>query len=248
MPDALAAPSFTPASGIEYRTIAGIPGTYFDCAPLRATMSTAACARSWSESQSTDNCKCLSCKGCAVGESHSGREPATVVPSAAPAVVWRCCHCGISPTTRLVGGTYCVSCYNRRRELLIGRNGKGKFPDMIGAELHPAWAVVARTPGVDAQAVSRTPHGTTEDWQRPVLTAVFTPKSALGASASFFRIANGKILVWCVVANEAEMQRVIAKRLPGHRVERIEIEPDFNEFRRAELDPSWWLRELAPKA
>ncbi len=81
-----------------------------------------------------------------------------------------------------------------------------------------------------------------------MLTAVFTPKSALGASASFFRIANGKILVWCVVANEAEMQRVIAKRLPGHRVERIEIEPDFNEFRRAELDPSWWLRELAPKA
>jgi hypothetical protein len=41
-----------------------------------------------------------------------------------------CSRCGCGSARRLIGGTRCVSCYNREREFVRGRNRKGTRPTM----------------------------------------------------------------------------------------------------------------------
>jgi hypothetical protein len=57
-----------------------------------------------------------------------------------------CPRC-LRPAPRLINGWLCVSCYNRHREVLVGRNAKGSRPQLT-ALLHAAQIVVADETGV----------------------------------------------------------------------------------------------------
>ena len=68
------------------------------------------------------------CRGCPIGAAHAGQAEATTSRLFAMSICARC----DSGATRLIRGHLCVSCYNREREYLKGRNAKGNKP-----VLHP---------------------------------------------------------------------------------------------------------------
>lgn len=106
-------PPFLDAPMVELRELYGMK--VFDCAPLRATITPATCAANYL------SCKRTLCTECPIGAEHAGR----TVP---PKISWRlCCRCGRTDQ-RLIRGQICVSCYNREREVLVGRNAKGAPP------------------------------------------------------------------------------------------------------------------------
>mgnify|MGYP000971206371 CR=1 FL=1 len=121
------------APQVEYRVI--VEGQqHFDCALLRATLSTKACALRWNaarEAEEERRDRLISCKRCPVGamhfEAHRQHEPAEV-PAAPmerkPPRASVCVRCG-KPSDRLVGGELCVSDFNREREWLRGYNARG---------------------------------------------------------------------------------------------------------------------------
>ena len=73
------------------------------------------------------------CSNCAIGAHHAGRDGANLAPLAGRRICARC-HVG---TPRLIRGHLCPSCYNRERELRVGRNGKGRQPIKARAALAP---------------------------------------------------------------------------------------------------------------
>ena len=97
---------------VQYREI--YPGYIgFDCPALRATLSAANCADNWKHR------RCLACNGCPIGAEHAGENPAPPVRARLP-----CVRCGRSDL-RLLSRCLCISCYNREREAVKGRNAKG---------------------------------------------------------------------------------------------------------------------------
>jgi hypothetical protein len=62
------------------------------------------------------------CRFCPLGAKHSG-DPSAVMGSRLYGALL-CARCE-RHANRLVGGVVCVSCYNRRRENLLGLNAKG---------------------------------------------------------------------------------------------------------------------------
>lgn len=52
-------------------------------------------------------------------------------------------------------------------------------------------------------------------------------------------------MIWAIVGSQAELERIVGKRLHGHQIEHMELEPSFSEFREAGIDPSWWMRGCA---
>lgn len=96
-----------------------MPGVqHFECQAQRCTLSVTSCAAQYRRAKAPDSGS--ACRGCRLGAEHAG-EKLTSTPRRL------CCRCGRTDQ-RLVGGQVCVSCYNRQRELLVGRNGKGQFP------------------------------------------------------------------------------------------------------------------------
>jgi hypothetical protein len=129
-----------PAVGVQYRRLCA-GQRHFDCLPLRATLSTHACA---------DNVRVgrPSCHGCGVGALHrvehadapcevptrrplqsEGAQPLRFDP---PPRRQHCVRCWTQPGSRDRGGlvvdAICVSCFNRAREARVGRNAKGHRP------------------------------------------------------------------------------------------------------------------------
>lgn len=82
-----------------------------------------------------------SCLACPVGASHAGQ---TVEPNAAAAEAYRtlCPRC-FRLASRMIQGEFCVSCYNRDREVQIGRDRKGARPKLAD-RLHPIATRVRR--------------------------------------------------------------------------------------------------------
>ncbi len=115
---------------------------------------------------------------------------------------------------------------------------------MASARLHPAWAVVkGKSPAEPPAEIKR---GTRQQ-RAPDVAVVFDKcRSKLHATPTIYRLPDGRYLLWSIVASLPEMERIVAKRLPGCQVDHIEIEPSFSEFHEAAIDVSWWLRELAP--
>ncbi|MEX3934834.1 hypothetical protein AB4Y32_24105 [Paraburkholderia phymatum] len=138
---------------VEYFEIDLMPGRrFFRCEPLRASISTDECERRWRAgnmlaevtaekraglggsidadfAQTEASTRCLVCKGCGLGARHAG------VPDANPSLlrgqsVCARCHRG---ATRLIGRRICISCYNRQRELFVGKNSKGTKPVKLAA-------------------------------------------------------------------------------------------------------------------
>ncbi|CAE6693976.1 hypothetical protein R69619_00386 [Paraburkholderia nemoris] len=120
-----------------YFELAGglLPGVrHFACSKLRATMSVEACSGRWHKANSTDvdADRMNTCKHCATGAQHSGRANHNPSKLRGMTICGRC-HTGVA---RLIGKHLCVSCYNRQREYLIGKNAKGTAPIKL-AKLEP---------------------------------------------------------------------------------------------------------------
>ncbi|WP_143098239.1 hypothetical protein [Variovorax sp. OK605] len=97
-------------------------GAYFACKALRATLSKSGCADRWRAALPGS-----ACYGCPIGRQH---QPASAGSSAPPPQERRlttCQRCGRSDLRIVHERGICISCYNRQRELIRGRNGKG-FP------------------------------------------------------------------------------------------------------------------------
>ncbi len=112
-------------TGIEYRTDLVPWQRHFQCSPLRALLSTQACADRWSRAMQPDMERLITCKRCPIGrqhhaEIHPDQEDVTVQPERAPV----CVRCG-RPATRMIGGEICPSCFNRAAEAKRGYNARG---------------------------------------------------------------------------------------------------------------------------
>jgi hypothetical protein len=116
------------AAGVTYSTIPGVSGDFFRCGPYKATVSTSACAKRWRKAQTAKSFALDTihlCRGCSLGSIHSGERPIKYSVLYEAGI---CARCGRNPGRRLIGGRQCPSCYNRARELRIGKNGKGTAP------------------------------------------------------------------------------------------------------------------------
>lgn len=103
------------------------------------TLTPAGCARLYQRAKveaRDPSCRLWECRGCAVGASHAGE------PAPAPAPSRACPRCG-ARAARLIraraGWPVCVSCYNREREVLRGRNARGGRPRLVLATV-AVWA------------------------------------------------------------------------------------------------------------
>lgn len=119
----------TAAPGIDYSTREDCPGLFFRCEPNRATISVMSCSGMWKQANAKgkrhDPCDRLHhCQRCEIGAAHSGEE---VIKTSALFGARMCSRCH-RPSSRLIHGEQCPSCYNRERELVIGKNGKGTKP------------------------------------------------------------------------------------------------------------------------
>jgi hypothetical protein len=113
--------------GINYFKYDGVAGDYFHCPKDVGTFSTDFCARIYQEAMSPQGLKDgvrIACRGCVIGAGHAG-----VCGSSASRFLGllSCSRCQ-KGATRLIRGSICVSCYNREREVLIGKNAKGNKP------------------------------------------------------------------------------------------------------------------------
>jgi hypothetical protein len=96
--------------------------------PGNLKLTPAACAAAWTRARrnaEADQIRLAPCVGCQVGASNAGAKVRPAAPVQATASVLSCVRCGQSGGRRLVGSRLCVSCYNREREYLTGRNAKG---------------------------------------------------------------------------------------------------------------------------
>jgi hypothetical protein len=104
-----------------------LPGIrHFACDRLRATLSVSSCGARWEKANGTDvdADRFHTCRRCPIGASHAGRVDHNPSPFRGMMICGRC-HRG---APRLIGKHLCVSCFNRARELRLGRNAKGTAP------------------------------------------------------------------------------------------------------------------------
>lgn len=110
---------------VEYFEREEIPGRpHFRCERLSATLSVSSCATMWKQANHENVERLSRCKTCPLGAVHAGETAASMSPLMGTAVCARC-HRG---ATRLIGKHLCISCYNRQREVLVGKNSKGSRP------------------------------------------------------------------------------------------------------------------------
>lgn len=114
---------------MDYRMIEGVPGQYFDCPYGMGTLSVDACSRSYQMSMSQIGLRegrRVTCRACPVGACHAG-VPSEVASASRFLGLGYCSRCH-GDARRLIRGSICISCYNREREVLIGKNAKGSRP------------------------------------------------------------------------------------------------------------------------
>ena len=198
---------------VVYREI--IPGFLgFDCTALRATLSPSSCAANWRAGRDGS-----ACRGCRIGATHAGQ------PDAPPPVSMRlCCRCGTA-STRIIGGVFCVGCYNRARECIRQENRKGFFPWRTGDQLRQAVAAV-RVKNANAS-----------------LGQTFAPKPSLIGSTWNSGIHRDHLpgtpwLSWCdfehvwmesVVTGADELDRIIERLLPGGEIVASDFSAPFSD-------------------
>ena len=112
---------------IIYFKYDGALGDYFSCPKGLGTYSTDFCARMYKEAMSPLGLKeglRFACKSCQVGAKH-----AKACSNSTSCLLGKlfCSRCQ-KGANRLIRGSICASCYNREREVLIGKNSKGTEP------------------------------------------------------------------------------------------------------------------------
>lgn len=111
-----------------------------DCAPQRMRLTRQGCARLWTSTQDPKRPPQphegrWECRHCPIGAANAG---GVVAPAAAAleSLALICPRCERA-TDRIINDWLCVSCYNRHREAMAGRNAKGGRPqlmDRLGTE------------------------------------------------------------------------------------------------------------------
>lgn len=115
---------------VDYFTNPDVPGkSYFACSRMRATLSTTACSTMWRQANDLNDGTHAACRLCPLGAVHAGEVAASMSPLKGTLTCARCHR----PAARLIGAMHCVSCYNRQREVIRGRNGKGTAPVKLGS-------------------------------------------------------------------------------------------------------------------
>lgn len=127
---------------IEYFKIEGVEGDYFACERLRATLKRDTCAARYKASVAGE--VNVGCWRCPVGAHHCGEavKPKSIESSKL------CARC-LKYSERIVHNRLCVICYNRTREVLVGKNAKGTkprnlqiYPDQVRVMRNGTWRVV----------------------------------------------------------------------------------------------------------
>lgn len=114
---------------VEYSTMPEVPGkVYFQCSRLRAKLSTEACSGMWRKADEINDGSHSACRLCPLGAVHAGEVSASMSPLKGSMTCARCHRV----SERLIHKMMCVSCYNRQREALLGRNAKGTVPVKLG--------------------------------------------------------------------------------------------------------------------
>ena len=114
---------------VEYSVVVGVPGRYFACPYGMGTLSSDSCSRSYQMSMSPIGLRegrRVTCRACPIGASHAG-VPSDVASASQFLGLGYCSRC-VGDARRLIRGSICISCYNREREVLIGKNAKGSRP------------------------------------------------------------------------------------------------------------------------
>ena len=140
---------------LTYVTLDGIPGKYFTC-PSYGLMSVGSCARNFTDAPgAVRSGRLQKCIGCEHGRAHAGAPKIEEAPKALQSLQYRpvCCRCrrdGTTQGTRLIGKlrlvrahSICVSCFNREKEVIAGRNSKGAKPKKWGGLFYTRAAYVA---------------------------------------------------------------------------------------------------------
>lgn len=113
---------------VEHFSIDGVPGKYFKCPNLGATLAVERCKTMYQTAKTAKVDVWLrmeKCRGCSVGAEHCGEKPVIKNDFTLGKMICVRCHEFASRLTRQ--GT-CISCYNRQAEVERGRNGKGGKP------------------------------------------------------------------------------------------------------------------------
>jgi hypothetical protein len=125
-----AEPQLSPhAQGVAYFSLGEFPGEFFRCLPYRATIAPGACGKRWRAAQTATGYavdKFSNCRDCRIGAAHAGEDHVSYSFYFETMICPRCRR----GCTKMVAGTRCVSCYNREREFLSGKNSKGTVPVM----------------------------------------------------------------------------------------------------------------------
>jgi hypothetical protein len=117
----------------DYRPTPGLPLVpFFTCARLHASLTVTSCASRWREAANPHADRYSACRACPVGAAHSGIANASLSPLRGTLMCSRCQR----GQMRLIRGDLCVSCYNREREVIMGRNARGMIPTKL-AKLEP---------------------------------------------------------------------------------------------------------------
>ena len=133
--------------------------TMMRCDRRTMTLTAAGCGRLWSAAQAKHAEGKLepwegiaTCRTCPIGAKNAGREAEAVFqPAAALACI--CPRCD-RPAARLINERLCISCYNRDREALRGRDAKGRRPRLCD-QLHDERIAVMADGSARIQIVSR---------------------------------------------------------------------------------------------
>lgn len=111
---------------MEYFTYPELPDRLiFQCSRHKAALQVEACKGMWTEANGrTPPDRLALCRNCPLGAQHAGLQSFQVSKLKGTGICSRCHRGGM----RLVRQDICVSCWNREREVLVGRNAKGKPP------------------------------------------------------------------------------------------------------------------------
>lgn len=86
-----------------------------------------ACAQMWKRGAKADPCTSAAvCRGCKIGAVHAGQPGEEAATAALAEKV--CVRCGSVGRRMIHVRGVCVSCYNREREIEIGRDRRGAMP------------------------------------------------------------------------------------------------------------------------
>lgn len=206
-------------TGIEYfqKECDGIviPGTYFNCIGYRTLeLSAKSCGHRYIDAQRLAHeiergHPMYECLACPVGQQHAD---ATEVPPKPPRDR-KCARCGRGDM-RLADQNLCVCCFNRQREAITGKNGKGTYPAQIARKLHWGYAIVQAASKIGLERFHN------EDRHRNGLPSATT-------------LEPGIFWVSAVVGDERELRESIVRRIPGATILELELSPSLLELHAA---------------